>query len=359
MNKRPLSIAAGICMISFLLCACNRQAASSQSPESLVIFPPPPDTTRIQFLTQFSSSADLVKKRGGFQKFLLGEEESRDIIKPYGVTVHKEKVYICDTGVGGLEILDLDRRTFSYFVPGGRGQLQLPINCCVDERGYLFVADANRKQIVVFDSEQKYLHAFGEPEDFKPTDVAVYENRIWVANVQDHAVYVYSTLDYTLIDKIPGKEPDEEGFIRQSTNIALGEDILCVSDMGDFNVKKFSTNGEFQGLLGGYGNQPGRFTRPKGLALDREMNLYVVDAAFENVQIFNAQGDLLMHFGGSYGGNGAMWLPAGVEISYENLSYFQNYVDPSFELKYLIYVTNQYGPAKVNVYGFVEEKSDT
>ncbi len=64
-----------------------------------------------------------------------------------------------------------------------------------------------------------------------------------------------------------------------------------------------------------------------------------------------------MHFGGSYEGAGAMWLPAAIEISYENLSYFQSYVDESFQLKYLIYVTNQYGPAKVNVYGFVEEES--
>jgi hypothetical protein len=109
-------------------------------------------------------------------------------------------------------------------------------------------------------------------------------------------------------------------------------------------------------VVGGYGNGPGSFTRPKGLALDREENLYVVDAAFENVQIFNSGGDLLMHFGGAYKGSGAMWLPAAVEISYENLSFYEPYVDKSFELKYLIYVTNQYGPAKVNVYGFVEEK---
>ncbi|MCP4646357.1 MAG: hypothetical protein GY852_01310, partial [bacterium] len=85
--------------------------------------------------------------------------------------------------------------------------------------------------------------------------------------------------------------------------------------------------------------------------------LYVVDAAFENVQLFNAGGDLLMHFGGAYKGAGAMWLPAAVEISYENLSFYEPYVDESFELKYLIYVTNQYGPAKLNVYGRVEEKA--
>ena len=356
MNKHLRIVAYAIIVPACLLCACNRQAANSSAPESLVIFPSPPDSTRIQFLTHFSSSLDLQKKRGGFKKFMLGEEESRDIIKPYGVTVHKEKVYICDAGMGGLEVLDLSRGSFEYFIPGGRGQLQLPINCCVDERGYLFVADANRKQIVVFDGDRNYLHAFGEPEGFKPTDVEVYGDRIIVANVQDHAVYVYGIDDYKLMKKIPDVGAGEEGFIRQSTNIALSQDILYVSDMGDFNVKKFSSDGGYLGLVGGYGNNPGRFTRPKGIAVDRDQNLYVVDAAFENVQMFNSDGDLLMHFGGSYGGAGAMWLPAAVEISYENLPYFQAYVDESFELKYLIYVSNQYGPAKVNVYGRVEEK---
>lgn len=355
--NRPIRISSlGILLFACMICACNRQVAKAPSPESLVIFPPPPDTTRIQFLTHFSSSLDISGKKGGFHSFLFGEESPQDMIKPYGVTVHKEKVYICDTGLGGLEVLDLSKGEFEYFIPGGKGQLQLPINCCVDERGYLFVADANRKQIVVFDAQRNYLHAFGEAEKFKPTDVAVHGGRIWVANVQDHAIYVYGIGDYTLIDRIPDLGAEEAGFIRQSTNITIHNNTLYVSDFGDFNVKKFSMDGEFLGMVGGYGNGPGRFTRPKGLALDREANLYVVDAAFENVQIFSKRGDLLMHFGGAYEGAGAMWLPAAVEISYENLSFYEPYVDESFVLKYLIYVTNQYGPAKVNVYGFVEEK---
>ena len=100
-----------------------------------------------------------------------------------------------------------------------------------------------------------------------------------------------------------------------------------------------------------------RFTRPKGIALDRDSNLYVVDAAFENVQIFNAEGNLLMHFGGSYKGAGAMWLPAAGGESAMKIFPISNHMwMKAFELKYLIYVTNQYGPAKVNVYGFVEER---
>lgn len=339
-----------------LICACNRHVLNSPSPESLVIFPPPPDTTRIQFLTHFSSSEDLAGKRGGLHRYLFGEDKPLSIIKPYGITVHGNKIYICDTGLAGLEVMDLSEGTFEYFIPDGKGQLQLPINSCVNERGTIYIADANRKQIVVFDNEQNYVHAFGETENFKPTDVEVKQGKIWVTNVLDHSVLVYNEENYELLDRIPGFEAGEEGYIRQSTNISLTHSKLFVSDFGDFNVKQFSSGGEFQGSIGGYGSGPGTFTRPKGIALDRDENLYVVDAAFENVQIFNAEGDLLMHFGGSYKGAGSMWLPAAVEISYENLSYFQSYVDESFQLKYLIYVTNQYGPAKVNVYGFVEDK---
>ena len=346
----------GILLLFCMLCACNRQVSNAPAPETLVIFPPPPDTTRIQFLTHFSSNSDLVGQRGGFHRFLFGEEASMNIIKPYGVSVHNGKVYICDTGAGGLEVLDLSERSFEFFMPGGKGELKLPINCCVDERGNLFIADANRKQIVVFDSDRNFLHAFGEAENFRPTDVAVQGGKIWVANVLDHALYVYDYEDYNLIGKVPDLSAEEDGFIRQPTNIFISDSTLYVSDFGDFNVKKYSLSGDYLGTIGGYGNGPGRFTRPKGIALDREENLYVVDAAFENVQIFNSSGALLMHFGGAYKGTGAMWLPAAVDISYENLSYFESFVDDSYELKYLIYVTNQYGPAKVSVYGFVEER---
>lgn len=350
------------CFTLALLCmeyGCTRHVAKSPIPETVVIFPPPPAATRIQFLTHISSSDDMAGKKSGFHDFLFGVEEPLGIIKPYGVSIDKGKVYICDTGLAGLEVLDLEKGSFEYFIPSGLGQLKLPVNCCVDELDRLYIADANRQQIVVFDSKRQYLHAFGEEENFKPTDVEVFLGRIYVCNALEHSVCVYDTGNYELMEKIALGEDGEDGFIRKATNLAIHNSTLYVSDFGDFNVKKFSLEGDFERAVGGYGNGPGMFTRPKGLALDGEANLYVVDAAFENVQIFNPEGELLMHFGGSYEGAGAMWLPAAVEISYDNLSYFEPYVDESFRLKYLIYVSNQYGPAKLNVYGFVEEKPDS
>jgi len=139
-------------------------------------------------------------------------------------------------------------------------------------------------------------------------------------------------------------------------NMFISDSLVYVSDIGDSKIKKYTLDGKFISSFGSYGRRIGQFVRIKGIAADKESNLYAVDAAFENIQIFNNSDQLLMFFGGSTKEPGGMWLPAQVTIDYENLEYFQEYVDPEYTLEYLIYVTNQFGPHKVNVYGFIKPK---
>jgi hypothetical protein len=58
----------------------------------------------------------------------------------------------------------------------------------------------------------------------------------------------------------------------------------------------------------------GYFAQPKGIALDPEGHLYVVDANFEAVQIFDTDGNLLLAFGHEGSGPGEFWLPTGIHI---------------------------------------------
>jgi hypothetical protein len=74
------------------------------------------------------------------------------------------------------------------------------------------------------------------------------------------------------------------------------------------------------------------------------------------VQIFNRQGQLLMFFGSGERGPGTLLLPAQVVVDYDNLSFFQQYVAPDFEVEYLLFVTSQFGERLVNVYGFGKER---
>jgi DNA-binding beta-propeller fold protein YncE len=59
----------------------------------------------------------------------------------------------------------------------------------------------------------------------------------------------------------------------------------------------FDRDGKFLRSFGAVGRQPGSFARPREVAVDGEGRVYVSDAAFGNVQIFDAEGQLLMHIG--------------------------------------------------------------
>jgi DNA-binding beta-propeller fold protein YncE len=333
-------------------CSSKKNAVNQAS----VVYPAAPDTARVQYLTSISNSDNTSIQRSAFAEFVVGKQESKQIKKPYGAAIRNGKIYVCDSGLGGLEIIDLEKKSFDYFLPEGPGQLSLPLNCFVEEDGSLYVADGERKQIVVFNSEGNYITCFGETENFRPTDVFIFGEKVWVASVLDNKVYVYDKGTYRLLYSFPDAEKGAPGFLYQPTNLFVTHDRLYVSDMGDFNIKVFSHDGQFLSSFGSHGTQVGQFVRPKGIAVDRDSNIFVVDAGFENAQIFNPDGNLLLYFGGPYKGPGDMWLPAKVVLDYDNLPYFQKYVDPGYDLKYLILVTNQYGPDKLNIYGAVEIK---
>jgi len=335
--------------------ACSRQVYKFD-PSVAAYYPPPPDTTRIQFLTSLNGSASIVKKQSGFTRFLVGEKPEKPIIKPYGIASYPGKIYVCDADVGGIEIIDLENNSFEYFIPKGKGKFSHAHNCCIDEVGNLYVADIKRRQIIVFDSSGTYLNSFGEPAPFMPTDIAVSDSIIFVLNMKNHEVIAYDKINFSRLYSFPESETGKQDYLYSPLNMFVDDSIVYISDVGESKIKKYTYDGRFLNSFGSYGRGMGQFVRVKGVAVDRESRIYAVDASFENVQVFNDKNELLMFFGGSTKDPGGMWLPAQVAIDYYNLEYFYQFVDPEYNLEFLIYVTNQFGPNKVNVYGFIKPK---
>jgi len=125
-----------------------------------------------------------------------------------------------------------------------------------------------------------------------------------------------------------------------------------VTDTGNFRVQEFSLEGEFIRNIGQIGTVAGQFARPKGIAVDRDSRLYVVDAAFENIQILDEDGSSLLFFAEPGENRGNINMPTVVKIDYDNLQYFRRFVDPGFELEYVVLVASQFGLNKVVVFGF-------
>ena len=65
-------------------------------------------------------------------------------------------------------------------------------------------------------------------------------------------------------------------------------------DSMNFRVQIFDPDGKFLRVFGKLGDSFGQFARPKGIGVDSEGHVYVVDSAFNNVQIFDETGRLLL-----------------------------------------------------------------
>ena len=313
----------------------------------------------MQFLRHLRGSSDFeTESGGGLARFIVGQEdESRDIIiRPYGIAIANGKIFVCDSKGLSVGVMDMVGQQFKRFGTKGRGQLRKPINIRLDGAGNLYVTDSVRRQIVVYDQDGKYLREYGTEGQFKPADVIVTADELYVLDIAAHDIKVYDLatgkLSRTLCKR--GPNPGEFNF---PTNMVMdGQGNILVCDSVNIRVQKLNAQGEPMMVFGQSGRTPGYFSRPKGIAVDRGGIIYVVDAMLAVVQLFDQRGRPLMFLGGSGTGPGKLYLPTQVVIDYDNIEVFREYISEDFEAEYLILVTNQLGDNKISVFAFGRDR---
>lgn len=340
-------------VLAILLASGCAAAPGTRTPP--VFFPPAPALPRIQYLTHFTGRKD-VEVQSAFNRFVVGEKSDRVLDKPYGVAMHDGRLYVCDTNAT-VTVFDVGARTFSFLKGAyGAGALRQPVNISIAGDGTKYVADPVRGQVVAFGPDDSYLRAYGEPGDWKPVDAVVTNDRLYVADVRGGEIVIFDLPGGGKRSAF-GRKGEPAARLDRPTNLALDQQgNVYVTDVGRFQVVKFDRDGNLLATFGGLGDGPGRFARPKGVAVDRDGLLYAVDAAFSNVQVFLPSGGLATSFGGPGPDPGNLTLPAKVAIDYENVALFREFVDPGFEPSYLILVTSQFGPRRVNVYAYGRQR---
>ena len=336
-------------LVLFLLFGCAVSPVQGPAEgEGPVFYPPLPNPPRLQFLTSISGVGEVVSDESQFARYVLGgEEEPRyQLMKPYGVSLYEGKLYTVDTRGEGYSVYDLS--THQYLPVRG---MQKPINITIDAQGRRWVTDTGLNQVLVYDRNNHRVRSYGTAGQFKPGDVAL------VTDLAHHRIQVLDQATGEEISVI-GAAGAQEGYLMFPTNLAVASNgRIYVSDTGNFRISVFSPEGRYLRRIGEIGDTTGKFARPKGIALDREDRLYVVDSAFQNVQVFDSDGQLLTFFGGGGIRPGELFLPADICIDYDNVDFFRQYAAEGFDLEYLVLVSNQFGPHKVNVYGFGKMES--
>ncbi len=337
-----------------LLSGCGQTVKKAETG----FFPPLPQPPKLQFLTSISTEEDIGgKASSGLKEWLVGKRTStKQIARAHDIGSVRGKIYILDRSFKKILSIDLAKKEFDFIKDEREGAIGDPIGLWVSEDDVKYVADMARKQILVFDKDNKFVRTYGENDQLdRPMDVAVYQNRIYVVDFNKMAVVVLDKESGKTVQTI-GERGEAEGKFNRPTHLGLDrQGNIYVNDSFNYRIQKFDPNGNYVKHFGYQGDTLGGFARPKGIAVDRDGYVYGVDTAFENTQIFDPNSTDLMLFFGGYGPHtGSMYLPSGLHIDYDNVEYFNQYVDKDFKVKYLVYVGNLLGDKKLNVYGFGE-----
>ena len=74
--------------------------------------------------------------------------------------------------------------------------------------------------------------------------------------------------------------------LNNPVGVAVGHNVIAVSEYNDHVVKKFSLQGDYLSKFGSRGSGDGQFNNPQGLCFNSKGLLYVVDCYNYRVQVF-------------------------------------------------------------------------
>ncbi|MDH4202812.1 MAG: 6-bladed beta-propeller [Phycisphaerae bacterium] len=325
-----------------------------------VFFPPPPNQPRLQFLTSYSGEeVTSAVKQSFLEAYVLGDTSNAlkgSIVQPYGLAIYQGKIYVCDVAQNNIKVIDIANHTFTIF-PGGRSLLS-PINIFIEPDGTKYIADSKGGCVLVYDANDKLVGFLGKQLRIKPVDLVV-EEKLYLTDANNNQVFVLDKRSGELLQTLgksmtAGEEGGPDEFAMISGLAIDSERNLYVTDKLKGLVTKFAPDGAVLRTYSRPGSLPDCLVRGKGLKLDREKRLWVVDAGpAMAVKVYrNSDGRFLMIFGLSGTGPGQMYMPASIAIDYDNIDLFKQYAVEGAKIECLILVTNQYGPNKVSVYGF-------
>lgn len=337
---RRLSPACALGAAAVMAAGCAKPAGPIfEPPETPISWPGPPDEPRIHYVGQLSTTADLKAARplgDAIHDALFGRKPVMGMLHPFAVESDGAgRLYVADSGGRVVHVFDLTKRRYEQWAPAPPAGFVYPVGLARAADGRLFVADSAASLIWVFDAAGNTLDAWGQDELIRPCGMA-YDDAgatLFVADAGNHQVVLFNGAGQP--SARIGARGSALGLFNFPVDVVLdSRGRLYVSDSLNCRIQQFTAEraGEDGGpadprgrdastfryaprlQIGSRGDMPGYFSRPKGIAVDSEDHLYVIDAQFEAVQVYSAEGVLLMAFGREGRGPGEFWLPSGIHI---------------------------------------------
>lgn len=252
--------------------------------------------------------------------------EADAMTKPTGIGVIGDRVYVTDLAWRTIRAYTRDGGylfSFEAISDGKSTRLDSPVHIAVASDDTVWVTDRRLKGIYVFDADGKYLRKFvpNGDVDFSWSPLAITfgpDGNLYVSDVGDsdkHRILVFApdgrfitewgrTEQVTIAGDAPGGFLFPNGIAVKGTG---ADALVFVSDGNNRRVQVFRPDGSFVRIINTSGT-------PRGLSLDAEGRLWVVDALSHRVDIYTDKGALLTTFGENGVGAGQFSFPNDIVI---------------------------------------------
>lgn len=296
-----------------------------------LMWPQPPEVPRFMYAGQLvgeenfrKSPANAAGVSGLLRRladFVFGEKTPTVLQRPQSGTVDgagrilvtdasRQAVLVFDSAAGELLVWDK---------ADGLANFLAPIGITPGPDGQILVADAQLGIVARLDSRGNPGRAIGRGVLKRPTGLAYdpARRRIFVADTHTHDVKVFG--DDGQLLKVIGRHGEGDGEFNFPTFLAFARGELYVTDTMNNRIQIFADGGDrWRASFGRRGLYVGNLVRPKGITVDSDGNIYVVESYYDHLLVFNRGGDFLMSIGGLGQETGKFYLPAGAWIDNRN-----------------------------------------
>ncbi len=289
------------------------------------VWPEPPELPRYRYAGELIGEVNFVTAQGyragrgeRLVRWLVGltdgERESRRLLRPQsGMVDERGRVYVTDAGRQAVFVFDPGAGELHIWDQAGDGgQFLAPVGITAGPEGSVLVADAELGRVVRLAGDGTPRGSFGQGALKRPTGLArdPTSGRVYVADTAAHDIKVFDA-EGKLIGVI-GERGTQPGHFNAPTHLAADGAHLYVTDALNARVQVLTPAGSPQHSIGRRGLYVGNLARPKGVTVDTEGHVYIVESYYDHLLVFDQQGRLLLPIGGTGPRVGQFFLPAGV-----------------------------------------------
>lgn len=292
------------------------------------LWPPTAADAKIEYLGFYASDDDLRRGQSSWlEEVVLGKEHADALFKyPYTVDARFGTVAVVDQGLSRVLLLDLagKRQTSIGDPTETESGLVMPMGVALTAAREVLVVDAKEALVRRFALDGKPLGAFGKDYLTRPAAIAIDRSgdHMVVVDTAAHRLAIFDKAG-NFLGYVGGRGggPGEFNFPVDADFGPDGE--LFVLDAMNARVQKFLRDADsyrFVGEFGERGTAAGSFSMAKALAVSPSGHVYVTDALSHKVVVFDRNGTFLLNFGGkSFAVDGRVspggfYMPRGIAV---------------------------------------------